>query len=163
MRRPINNDQKILIHNILKSRRLLDDKKAYVLQYSNGRCESSTELYFDEAEALIGFFQPINKPFVKKDSEKNAKLKRNIFGSMVELSQKLNCHEYFHNDKYNQLNITQLFLAQTGKETIYAMNEAEQLKVYVALQSKISGMKKETKKKALKELENEFEYHINND
>jgi hypothetical protein len=42
-----------IFHAILKDRNLMDDKKNIVRHISNGRCESSSDLSFDELESWI--------------------------------------------------------------------------------------------------------------
>lgn len=48
-----SSKQLAYIHKLLTSKGLIEHKKEIVLEYSNGRCESSKELTMHEAKLLI--------------------------------------------------------------------------------------------------------------
>jgi hypothetical protein len=74
----INNKQLSAIHALLNKLDMMDDKKAIVEQYSNGRTTSSKELTKFEAKALIGNLKSMLPQ--TDEEQKTEKMKNKIIG-----------------------------------------------------------------------------------
>lgn len=74
----INKKQLSAIHVLLNKLDMMDDKKAIIEQYSNGRTSSSKELTILEAKALIGNLKSMIPE--SEDETKSKKMKNKIIG-----------------------------------------------------------------------------------
>ncbi len=61
----------IAVNTLLSKNKLMDDKKEIVLEYTNGRTDSSRQMHDNEAAQLIGYLQKITAPNLKEEKMKN--------------------------------------------------------------------------------------------
>lgn len=161
MSRISENWQRIKIHNILLKRGLIDEKPSYISDYTGGRTKSTLDMTYAEAMNLINFFEKPQERTVETD--KSAKLRKNIFGQVYELNKVAPHLKIANGQLINQEWLSNFFSAELGKTNVYAMNDAERLAIYVKLKQMITGYKKQEVKKQSIVIEKDYEYAINHD
>lgn len=77
----ITKKQIISIHTLLQQCNLIDDKARIITEASGGRCSSSKELYYDEAQTLINYLNA-SKP-------KTEDARKKMFGNIIAMAHEI--------------------------------------------------------------------------
>lgn len=83
MQELITQDQIKLLHILIVKSDMVDNKKAIISNYTNGRTESSKELTRTEARYLIANLQGTKSP--RQDEKKAERMRRKIIGLAHEI------------------------------------------------------------------------------